>query len=243
MPPSESPVYLPTEAHCSPADDWSDWTSFTLELEVHPTTVADGSSLRYTVLFYSFVATLLLLLSLLLFHLSVAAAQAEGTRVPICARPYSDLCQVSLSRSTGTEKSLCDSESLLRNWCPEDRCTKGSPTSNKVPCGLKINPPILAYTQVPFSWLLRFLGCLRDWIKNECIVLWLMFSLTKKKISPFSCSRWLVGEAERPKCDSPRLERHSELHQFPWNCKTSKRPLMVFYVCFGACRDTIQPSG
>ena len=181
MPPSESPVYLPTEAHCSPADDWSDWTSFTLELEVHPTTVADGSSLRYTVLFYSFVATLLLLLSLLLFHLSVAAAQAEGTRVPICARPYSDLCQVSLSRSTGTEKSLCDSESLLRNWCPEDRCTKGSPTSNKVPCGLKINPPILAYTQVPFSWLLRFLGCLRDWIKNECIVLWLMFSLTKKK--------------------------------------------------------------
>lgn len=44
----ESPgVYLPTEAQRSPADDWSDWTSFTLELEVHPTTGADGSSLRY----------------------------------------------------------------------------------------------------------------------------------------------------------------------------------------------------
>lgn len=44
----ESPgVYLPTEAKRSPADDWSDWTSFTLELEVHPTTGADGSSLRY----------------------------------------------------------------------------------------------------------------------------------------------------------------------------------------------------
>ena len=43
----ESPgVYLPTEAQRSPADDWSDWTSFTLELEVHPTTGADGSSLR-----------------------------------------------------------------------------------------------------------------------------------------------------------------------------------------------------
>ncbi|XP_057375643.1 protein inturned-like [Daphnia carinata] len=42
----ESPgVYLPTEAHRSPADDWSDWTSFTLELEVHPTSGADGSSL------------------------------------------------------------------------------------------------------------------------------------------------------------------------------------------------------
>nr|CAH0110389.1 unnamed protein product [Daphnia galeata] len=42
----ESPgVYLPTEAQRSPADDWSDWTSFTLELEVHPTTGADGSSL------------------------------------------------------------------------------------------------------------------------------------------------------------------------------------------------------
>ncbi|KAI9554125.1 hypothetical protein GHT06_019397 [Daphnia sinensis] len=42
----ESPgVYLPTEAKRSPADDWSDWTSFTLELEVHPTTGADGSSL------------------------------------------------------------------------------------------------------------------------------------------------------------------------------------------------------
>lgn len=50
LPPSESPVYLPTEAHRSPADDWSDWTSFTLELEVHPTTsAADGSSLRYCV--------------------------------------------------------------------------------------------------------------------------------------------------------------------------------------------------
>lgn len=46
--PSESPVYLPTEAHHSPADDWSDWTSFTLELEVHPaTTGSDASSLRY----------------------------------------------------------------------------------------------------------------------------------------------------------------------------------------------------
>ena len=48
----ESPgVYLPTEAQRSPADDWSDWTSFTLELEVHPTTGADGSSLRYIISF------------------------------------------------------------------------------------------------------------------------------------------------------------------------------------------------
>lgn len=51
LPPNESPVYLPTEAHRSPADDWSDWTSFTLELEVHPATStgADGNSLRYCV--------------------------------------------------------------------------------------------------------------------------------------------------------------------------------------------------
>lgn len=55
----ESPgVYLPTEAQRSPADDWSDWTSFTLELEVHPTTGADGSSLRYIIsfIFFSFLS-------------------------------------------------------------------------------------------------------------------------------------------------------------------------------------------
>lgn len=52
----ESPgVYLPTEAQRSPADDWSDWTSFTLELEVHPTTGADGSSLRYIISFIFFL--------------------------------------------------------------------------------------------------------------------------------------------------------------------------------------------
>lgn len=34
---SQSPVYLPTGVlKQTPTDDWSDWSSFTLELEVHP---------------------------------------------------------------------------------------------------------------------------------------------------------------------------------------------------------------
>lgn len=35
--PCESPAYLPTEVSHSPDDDWSNWTSFNIELEVHPT--------------------------------------------------------------------------------------------------------------------------------------------------------------------------------------------------------------
>ena len=40
---NESPVYLPTGTHHSPTDDWSDWTWFTLELEVHPTSSLSNS--------------------------------------------------------------------------------------------------------------------------------------------------------------------------------------------------------
>lgn len=44
---SESPVYMPTESlQHSPADDWSDWASFTLELEVHPAPLEDSSTSR-----------------------------------------------------------------------------------------------------------------------------------------------------------------------------------------------------
>ena len=37
VPPCESPAYLLTDTFQSPVDDWSDWTSFNIELEVHPT--------------------------------------------------------------------------------------------------------------------------------------------------------------------------------------------------------------
>lgn len=37
VPPCESPAYLPTDAVQSLNDDWSDWTCFNIELEVHPT--------------------------------------------------------------------------------------------------------------------------------------------------------------------------------------------------------------
>ncbi len=125
----ESPgVYLPTEAQRSPADDWSDWTSFTLELEVHPTTGADGSSLRYISLpppidtiragfIFPFVLSthtpayvpgshFLAFCCNYKLYLIAAAAPADGTRDRIiCARLYWDSCQVSHNRSTGTAKS------------------------------------------------------------------------------------------------------------------------------------------
>lgn len=45
---SSSPVYMPTNVHQqSPADDWTDWTSFTLELEVHPIIPSDPTTSRY----------------------------------------------------------------------------------------------------------------------------------------------------------------------------------------------------
>jgi len=46
VPPCESPAYLPTETVQSPADDWSDWTSFNIELEVHPTLEGSSSGRR-----------------------------------------------------------------------------------------------------------------------------------------------------------------------------------------------------
>ena len=42
VPQCESPAYVETTAVHLPADDWSDWTSFTIELEVHP--ALEGSS-------------------------------------------------------------------------------------------------------------------------------------------------------------------------------------------------------
>ena len=48
----ESPVYLPTKVHGSPADDWSDWTSFTLELEVHPPLATDDNRFEAVIAFH-----------------------------------------------------------------------------------------------------------------------------------------------------------------------------------------------
>jgi len=48
VPPCESPAYLLTDTFQSPVDDWSDWTSFNIELEVHPTLEGSTSGRRKT---------------------------------------------------------------------------------------------------------------------------------------------------------------------------------------------------
>ncbi len=154
MPPSESPVYLPTEAHRSPADDWSDWTSFTLELEVHPTSGADGSSLRYCILLYRFIDTFpasflhFFFPFFCFFFFSLFLCYSSGSTGRRNKSP--NLCETLLGFVPGVTQSVdWHGEVSLRQRVIVDKLVPGGPlhqgfahVQQGTTFALKINPPI-----------------------------------------------------------------------------------------------------